>query len=550
MIKNGAEGTTKRDRFIRACFLLLCCAVMVTVSVIIFQSKEGLFLDEYSSYGCANGTENGKNVPYSNDRVYSSEEITSLVRATYSVQENMRFRFDKVWENLNKNVHPPVFYAALHFVCSLTPGVFSIWQAAAVNIFFALIGLIFFQKTAAALSGSEWFGGILSLIWCATLGHYANIILLRDYVAAMTGGMMVFWEVYRFLKGHRRIPDLIKLGLASAFAVLSHYYCAVYLFFLCGTLVVILMFHRQWKGIGLVFATEICAAGLTLAIFPAMLTRVFGSKRGAESVSNLSRGDVSVFGKRLKDFADYMNQILFGGQAVWLLALAAALLILWLVLKKMDKLPKKEAGQREISLVELGLLVVPAVLFYVMICRIAAMDQARYLFPAMSVIYLCFSFVLLWLGGKVFDRRAAAAGVLLAIAVFSGLSWNAGKISYLYRGMNANIEKKLSPYQGIDAVQIWHTSANYMCVTSPQYSYYGTVTFYNKGKNSRLASIPSLQEGKDVMVILGKKASSSNPKTDEDYVRQLLELYPGYTAKKLGNLDKQSRFINYLFHKE
>ena len=171
--------TAGREKIIRWATLALCCVILTVCSVAVLNRKEAFFLDEYSSYGCANGT-NGKIMDYQVGVTYTPEEIHQMEAATYIVPQDNRFRFDNVWKNLSNNVHPPVFYALLHLVCSLTPGMYNIWQAAAVNLLFGLISLIFFQKLARALFRKEWQGALLCLGWVCTMGLYGNIAFLRN----------------------------------------------------------------------------------------------------------------------------------------------------------------------------------------------------------------------------------------------------------------------------------------------------------------------------------------------------------------------------------
>ena len=44
-----------------------------------------------------------------------------------------------VYDLQSYDVHPPVYYFMLHTVCSVMPGVFSMWQGIGLNILFSLI---------------------------------------------------------------------------------------------------------------------------------------------------------------------------------------------------------------------------------------------------------------------------------------------------------------------------------------------------------------------------------------------------------------------------
>lgn len=526
--------------------LVLCCAILVTVSIVILNQKEGYYLDEYSSYGCANG-EGSKVMAVDFGNTYDAEEIEEIAREHYSVSPDKRFNFAQVWANLGNNVHPPVFYAALHLVCSLTPGVFSVWQAGAVNIFFGLICLFFFQKIARGLVKSEWTAGVILLAWTGTLGMFADVLLLRDYQAATCGCVMVAWEAMRYLRGHRKVMDLVKLGLASAFAVLCHYYSAIYLFFLCAALCVMLMARKEWKDVFKIFAAEGCAAGVTIAVFPAIITRMFGSGRGAEATENLSSGNLGEFIRRTKEFFIQMNTSFFGNLLLICLGLILAAGAAYFLLKKKGKLPEtgeaEEDAERRMTVRELALLAVPGGCYFVLVAKIAAFLLVRYMYMAMPMIWLSVAAFLLYFGRKLLKPGALALCMAVVLLTVSGMSWVKGKVPYLYTGMKARQEERLGPWTGIEAVQIWK-GLNYTCVLLPQYEYYSTVSmYYGSLSDEELKAIPAFAEGRDVMLILGAKVE------EKHFEKKLQELYPEYTCKKLGNLDRQSRFVNYVFYR-
>ena len=534
--------TAGREKIIRWATLALCCVILTVCSVAVLNRKEAFFLDEYSSYGCANGT-NGKIMDYQVGVAYTPEEIHQMEAATYIVPQDNRFRFDNVWKNLSNNVHPPVFYALLHLVCSLTPGMYNIWQAAAVNLLFGLISLIFFQKLARALFRKEWLGALLCLGWVCTMGLYGNIAFLRDYAAAMCACLIAGWEVFRYLNGHRKLKDLAKIALASAFCALSHYYCLIYLFFLCAVLCVTLMIRKEWKAVGLIVAAEAAAAGISLAVFPSMIERVLGSRRGVEATANLVKFDLALLKKRLTGFFETLSTNFFGGFLLYALILLAVLIILSLVLRGKIKAVDENASDVAVKLADVLLLLLPAAFFAAIIVKIAPNDAIRYLYPVVAFLYLGGFAAVAYFGKSLVSKKVLAIGLALMVVLMSGFSWKNGKIRYLYQGNRQRIQENLEPIRGTDAILIWGKSTNYPSVTLPQVDYYGSVTFLNKTGESRLADIPALLEGKDAVILLGKDTKEAGFKD------KLLEIYPEYRAVELGNLDGQNRFFNYWFHK-
>ena len=529
----------KRERMIRFGFLLLCCAVLVVSTLTLMNRKEDWFIDEYYSYGCANN-EAGRGLDFEDGRAYTPEELERMAAEAYGVTEEGRFRYDIVWNNLAGNVHPPLFYALLHTVCSLTPGGYSVWQGAAVNLLFALVCLYFFQLLARGLTKSEWTAGILTLAWTCCIGLYADVTLLRDYMAATCGVTASAWACFRYLRGKRGIPDLARIAAASAFAALSHYYCLIYLFFLCGVLCVILLARKAWRNLLGVVLAEGCAAAAAVAVFPAMVRRLLFSSRGAEAVENLADSSLSSLGERIAYFYREVNEHFFGG-LLWalgiLLVIAAAVRLV--TARKRKAPPERGEASVTLSAAEGCLLILPGCAFFLLVSKIAAYLALRYMLPVTPVLFLSAAAALLLLLKRLPKERllaGIAAGVMLVLGC---LSWTAGSVDKLYIGRQEKIRSKLEPYQGTEAVVLWQ-NRNFMSVGLSQYRYFGAVTFYNDAPENMPEEIPVLKEGRRAVLLLGTDGY-------EDYLERLKELYPGYKVKSLGKLDGQNKFRDYLF---
>ena len=525
-----------KEQWIRTGFLLLCCAVMVVSMAVLLNRKEAWFIDEYYSYACANH-EGGRGITFEDGKAYTPEEIQQLARDTYSVPEDGRFRYDVVWKNLAGNVHPPVFYALLHTVCSLTPGQYSPWQAGIVNLFFGLAGLFFFHKLARGLVRSEWLAGFLTLAWTCTLGLYGNLTLLRDYAAAACGVTVSAWTCFRFLRGRREIRDLVLMAAASAFAVLCHYYCLIWLFLLCGMLCLILAIRKEWKAVLRIVAAEGCAAVAAAAVFPSMVRRIFFSSRSAEAAGNLASTDLGAYGDRLAYFFQALQKQFFGN-LLWIPGLLLVLFIAaGLVFKRKGILQQEESGTA--SAAEICLLALPSLAYFLVTAKIAAYLTSRYMYPVTPVLYLSAAALLFYCCRRLPKRRLFAALAVAVLLVAGGLSWTTGSINWLYIGRDSKIRKKLEPCRGMDAVVIWK-NRNFMSVALPQYEYFRTVTFYNVGPEDVPEDIPALAEGREAVLLLGMNG-------EEAYLERLAQLRPEYTAEKLGALDGQGKFCDYLF---
>ena len=102
--------------------------------VIIIIKKDNYHMDELFSYGSSNNYIYLSIKPGKYDFPYNIFFKNYLI-----VNMNSRFNYYKVWKNQSKDVHPPIYYAILHTICSFFPEKFSRWYAGSINIFFALL---------------------------------------------------------------------------------------------------------------------------------------------------------------------------------------------------------------------------------------------------------------------------------------------------------------------------------------------------------------------------------------------------------------------------
>lgn len=109
----------------------------------VIENKENYHVDEIYSYGLANNT-TGDQITFEDGIKYGRKELSHI--DYMSVSESERFNYANVWENQANDVHPPLYYALLHTLCSIFPGSIRIWYAGTINIVFALLTLYILRK--------------------------------------------------------------------------------------------------------------------------------------------------------------------------------------------------------------------------------------------------------------------------------------------------------------------------------------------------------------------------------------------------------------------
>ena len=112
-------GTKSRNMLLLFIIIAISVGLMIYVGAV---NKPILNGDELGSFISANQS-TGNRLKFWSRSWYDGRLFTDA----YSVHPGERFGYGKVWANQAGDVHPPLWYAALHTVCSFFPGEFSKW---------------------------------------------------------------------------------------------------------------------------------------------------------------------------------------------------------------------------------------------------------------------------------------------------------------------------------------------------------------------------------------------------------------------------------------
>lgn len=132
-----------------AIFYILFAILMI----IVISLKSNYYIDEIYSYGLSNYTGEGIGITFEYDKTYTPG--ASLFRDYMEVQTGEQFDYLNVWSNQKNDVHPPLYYAILHTICSIFPNTYSKWYAGSINIVFALLVLFVMRKLIQQLTDSK-----------------------------------------------------------------------------------------------------------------------------------------------------------------------------------------------------------------------------------------------------------------------------------------------------------------------------------------------------------------------------------------------------------
>ena len=269
--------------------IILIFIIILQIFNIIFwgTQKEGYHIDEIFSYGLSNSYYDP--FPYyESDDYYMYWHNVEYFKEYVTVSEEHRFAYDSVYYNQSQDVHPFLYYAVLHTVCSFFPESFSNWYAIFINIIFSVfnIGLlyhisnyIFKEKKQSSL--------IVCIAYGFSAGCVSNAVYLRMYVmVAFFILLFTFLHIKKYQQPDNKKYDIL-VGITTILGGLTHYYFYIFAFFISAFYTFFLLWKKKWKNIGQYVFTMFGALLVAVAIYPSTLEHIFSGYRGVEAVENL-----------------------------------------------------------------------------------------------------------------------------------------------------------------------------------------------------------------------------------------------------------------------
>ncbi|MEF2575282.1 MAG: hypothetical protein UIQ90_05635 [Eisenbergiella sp.] len=464
--------------------------VLQVIAALCFcMKKTGFHYDEYYSYYSSNVTMGL--VPTDREWKPGSE-----IYNEFAVLPGEQFDFGTVVRMQTYDVHPPFYYLLLHGVCSLTPGIFSKWSGLALNLFFfigswMLLALLAWRMAGAGREEGEQEEaadrrfrqlavlGII-LLFGFNPAVYSGIMLVRMYMLLVFFVLAATWLHVKSLQERRRgWQFFVPLAAVVYLGFLTHYYFAVYLFFLAAAMEFYLLFEKaehktwgqKWKDCILYAAVVIGALVAAVLSYPACLGHIFRGYRGTEAMGAFF--DPGNTWGRLNFFVGLLNEYAFGGLLfVLILVLAVLAITAWALQRLKRSALQSESGIRGQKPSEISkpsadaakeqavgfweryrILWIPAAAslgYFAVVTKTAlltAEEANRYQIPIYGMLLLLAVILFLMLVRKVcgagcFGKKGVCGAVLLFLLFLTcGQLYGLldGKVLFLYEGDAENI---------------------------------------------------------------------------------------------------------------
>lgn len=483
---------------------IILYVIFLILMILTISNKENYHVDETYSYGLANHQE-GVAIKIEDGRRYFDPEEPFLEYLT--VNKEHRFDYQNVWENQSQDVHPPLYYALLHTICSLFPGTFSKWYAGSINILFALLTLFILRKLVLQLTNNnEKIQEIISILFVLSSGILSAVSFFRMYILAM---FLVTLLIYLLVKEigvwEFNLNFYVKLGLVALFGALTHYYCIVFTVFICAVFCIILLLNKKVFPVVGVIITGILSGASAYRIFPYMLYHMFGGYRGTEAANNLNQS-ADEFWERIKNFFNIIDAEIFGNILEYIGVALFFMLILYYVFGKQYQTHTTEQyifdfheATARIMLMRYSLIFIPISMYFFIVSKMAAYITDRYMFPIYAGAmggFFCFTIIFLQ---QIFKNKMFLAVISVFMAIIIINEWKDVSWPYLGKG-SVNLVEMSKDREKVDCLYIydsdWKMQPSFLEVRN-----YNSVTFV---QNSNLEMLPSLDviDNKELMVLV------------------------------------------------
>lgn len=294
--------------------MILLFVVQLCAAFWFCSQKQGYHYDEYYSYYSSN-------VTYGLSPTDMEWKDTAEIRSEFMVMPDAGVDYGMVRLMQSWDVHPPLYYYVLHTVCGMSKGVFTKWQGLSVNLIFFVLSWLILWGITKELTGNDK-KKIFAV--CALFGTspavFSGITFIRMYMMLTCECLLLLYVHIRAIMREKRsfTGFYLPVILLSFAGFHTHYYFAVFLFFVAAAVCLYLFFHKETRKASFGYAAAVLSGMmLSVAAYPACLSHIFRGYRGTEAQDAFF--DMSNIYGRLSFFFGLTNEYTFGNMLVVIL---------------------------------------------------------------------------------------------------------------------------------------------------------------------------------------------------------------------------------------
>ncbi len=335
---------------------------MVVQLALVFCTQKSVVvtMDGIFSYMLANNPYDhlfldGKYHEFPNDNGWIDAHI---LKEHYAAQDYDRFDYAAVYNHQRYDVHPPLYYAAVHTLSSLTPGTYSNLHTMLVNLLGLFLADIVLLRLFKRLYGGSGYG-IVPIMVLMSMGTMRFILTWARMYTLLFFFCIWYLLIHAgFIMREQKKTDYVQMVLCIFLGTLTHYY--FYVFAAAVTLFTIADMIRTKSARELLRYLYCGIMGLTASwiVYPWVFFHIFENPQNKHTdIEGWSVERVTVCLAYLRD------RLL--GDGTWKWVLLVGLWCVWLFARKKKR---EMAGERERRhLLFRRLLFVSGLLYYVTI---------------------------------------------------------------------------------------------------------------------------------------------------------------------------------------
>ncbi|MBO5038092.1 MAG: hypothetical protein J6C85_01350 [Alphaproteobacteria bacterium] len=279
---------------------LFCLILLLNLSVVlhVFQGKQAFHSDEQWSYAHANSSKGAfldveidsylKVNDNIRQRLFDHYINSSVLHNYLTVQQGERFTYRHIYENLKKDVHPPLYFLILHTVCSFFPDRFDKWYAGSINIvLFILCYIALFKLSKLILNDSRL--AICSVaLWGFSEIGLDTVVFLRMYILQTLLSICLMYEAIKIVKENKVSGKQLFLTFLYSFLGIFTQYNSIFFSFFVALIVCLIMLKRKNYRLMFWFGGFMALSVIMLFIvFPPASDVLLGSVRGRQVMSGV-----------------------------------------------------------------------------------------------------------------------------------------------------------------------------------------------------------------------------------------------------------------------
>ncbi len=265
---------------------IILLGIQLALFFIAAMMKDGFNIDDILSYLLANSYYQ----PYLEmlpDFYNTWHDTNYFMEALTITNESSRFMYRSVTYNQIQDVHPPLYYYALHTVSSIFKGAFSKWFGLGLNFLFFIGASVLLYKITSLFLKPTYLRLLPLIIWGFSIGAFSTLLLIRMYMMLCFVTLLYYYIHLRLISGKQlnlwRIAVIIATILIG---FLTHYYFLGFAFFVVASECLVRLFKKdyiQMLSFGIVSSVAVL---LGFVIYPAAYSHIFSGYQGNNSFSN------------------------------------------------------------------------------------------------------------------------------------------------------------------------------------------------------------------------------------------------------------------------